>query len=83
MTARKRQVGPVDPGPQSSAVVKREGRSRGRNVTGPRLMLLSRLGELLVFSDALAFRLLFCLRRALCAPGPVSSRFRQQGDLRS
>ncbi len=58
MTARKRQVGPVDPGPKSSAVVKREGRSRGKNVTGPRLMLLSRLGELLVFSDALAFRLL-------------------------
>lgn len=30
-------------------------------MTGPLLMLLSRLGEPLVFGDALAFRLLFCL----------------------
>lgn len=38
-----------------------KGRSRGRKVTGWRLMSLSRLGELPVFRDALGFKLLLRL----------------------
>ncbi len=58
-----------------------KGRSRGRKVTGWRLMSLSRLGELLVFGDALGFKLLLLLRlgggyahRAGIQPLPATRR---------